>query len=112
LIVASSDAAMARAAIGVEASGYRVGAKLPIERALERIELQAAASALWIEVDRDCGGLMDDLLARVSGDVAEGRYAAVVSATGELVDPLAAQLECDAIELVVDGDEAERAAAL
>ena len=112
LIVASSDAAMARAASGVKASGYRVGASLPLEGALKRIELQAAATAIWIEVDQDCGGLMDDLLARVSGDVAEGRYAAVVSATGALVDPLTAQLGCDAIELVIDGDEAERAAAL
>jgi DNA-binding MarR family transcriptional regulator len=71
-----------------------------------------AATALWVELDRDCGGPLDELIGQVSRDVAQGRYAAVVSTTAELLDPLAARIEDHAVELIVDADEVERAAAL
>jgi DNA-binding MarR family transcriptional regulator len=112
LLAATSDAAMARAQRTIDAAGLRVAAKLSIETASARIDQQVAASALWVELDKDCGGRMDELLARVSRDVAAGRYAAVVSTTAELVDPLAARIEDAAVELIVDADEGERAAAL
>src|SRR5438552_49900 len=112
LLAASSEAAMSRAQRTIEAFGLRVGAQMPIELARERIEHQVAATALWVELDRDCGGPMDELLTHVSRDVAGGRYAAVVSTTAALLDPLAARLDQSAVELIVDADEAERAAAL
>jgi hypothetical protein len=112
LIAASSDAAMARARRTIEASGLRVGAQLPIEGARERIELQARTAAVWVEIDEDGGGLMDALLSGISSDVADGRYAAVVSAPVALLDPLSAAIGDRAIELIVDADDAERAAAL
>ena len=65
-----------------------------------------------MELDRDGGEAMDRLLAQVSRDVGDGRYAAVVSATGDLLDPIAASLDTDAVELIVDADDAERTAAL
>lgn len=46
IIAASSDAALARALLTVEASGHRVGDKVPIAAAAERIERQVAASAV------------------------------------------------------------------
>jgi len=55
---------------------------------------------------------MDQLLTQVSRDVRDGRYAAVVSATADLLDPVAARLETSGVELIIDADEAERAAAL
>src|SRR5438067_2772547 len=112
LLAASSDAAMARAECTINASGLRVGARLAIELAKERIEQQAVATALWIELDSDLGGPMDDLLSQVSRDVAARRYAAVVSTTAALLDTLMARLDDTAVELIVDADEAERAAAL
>jgi hypothetical protein len=112
LVAASSDAATRLAERAIAASGLRLGAVLPIEQASSRVALQPSASALWIELDRDCGGAIDDLLIRVSDDVAKGRYAAVVSATSGLVDPLAASLGQSDVELIVDADDAERAAAL
>ena len=112
LLAASSEAAMARAESTIAASGLRVGARLSLELAKERVDQQAAATALWIELDRDCGGPMDDLLTHVSRDVANGRYAAVVSTTYALLDPITARISEDAVELIVDADEAERAAAL
>ncbi len=112
LVAASSDQAMARAERSAAAAGLRIGARLPIEQAYERIEQQIAATALWVEIDSDCGQAMDEFLAQVSRDVGDGRYAAVVSATGDLVDPIAARLESSAVELIIDANDADRAAAL
>ena len=112
LIVASSESAMARACTTIEASGLRLGAALTIEDARERIERQAAVTAIWVELDRDCGGPMDELLGVLTRDVAAGRYAAVVSAQAALLDPVVFALDPTEVELVVDAEENERAAAL
>jgi DNA-binding MarR family transcriptional regulator len=112
LVAASSDRAMARAERSVIAAGFRVGARMPIESAAQRIEQQVIASGLWVELDRDCGESMDELLTKISDDVASGRYAAVVSATSDLLDPLAAFLDSGDVELIIDGEDAERATAL
>src|SRR5438270_3627376 len=112
ILAASSDAAMARAERSAAASGIRVGTRVPIHLAKERIERQISATALWVELDSDCGDVMDELLQQVSSDVSGGLYAAVVSATRNLLDPIAARLETDAVELIIDADDAQRAAAL
>ena len=112
LLAASSEAAMSRAQRTIEAASLRVGASLTVDAALERIALQGHAMAVWLEIDRDCGGAMDDLLQRINRDVADGRYAAVVSTTAEFIDPLTALVDEDAVEVVVNGSEAERIAAL
>ena len=112
LLAASSHQAMGRAEHSAAAAGLRVGARLPIEQAADRIEEQIAATAVWVEIDRDGGRAMDELLAKIGRDVDDGRYAAVVSATSDLLDPVAASLESSGVELIIDAGEAERAAAL
>lgn len=112
LLAASSQAAMARGERAIEASGLRVAARMPIESAGERMQQQARATAIWVELDEDCGGPMDALLNQLNDDVAAGRYAAVVSATAALLDPLSARIEDSGVELIVDANDAERAAAL
>ena len=112
LIGATSDAAMARAVRTMEAAELRVGATVALDDARERMEQQIAASAVWLEVDRDCGAAMDQLLDYVDSRVADGRFAAVVSTTAELIDPIAARLRNRSIELIIDADDSERAAAL
>ena len=62
LVAASSSAAMMRAEGTIVSHGLRIGARLPIEDALARIKTQASATAVWIEIDRDCGDEMDELL--------------------------------------------------
>lgn len=112
LVAASSELALQRALRTVESSGARVAARLTIDEAKERIERQVRTSTVWIEVDRDGGPAMDELLAVVNRDVAGGRYAAVVSASPAILDPVSAQLNDPGVELIVDGDDAQRAAAL
>ena len=112
LIGASSDQAMARAVRTIEAAGMRIADRMAVSTARARIERQIAASAIWLELDRDCGREGDDLLYCIGTSVGRGRFAAVVSANAELIDPIAARLDEADVEVVIDGDEAERAAAL
>jgi len=112
LIAASSAAAVARASRTVEASGMRVADTVGVDGARERIDRQVSTSAIWVELDEDCGGPMDELLGQVSRDVADGRYAAVVCVASALLDAVTANLTDDSVELIVDADDAERAAAL
>jgi DNA-binding MarR family transcriptional regulator len=55
---------------------------------------------------------MDRLLSQMNGDVSDGRYSAVVAAPTALIDLLFMQVGGAPIELVIDGDDAERASAL
>jgi DNA-binding MarR family transcriptional regulator len=112
LIAGDSDSALQRAARTVEAAGARIGAVVPLDGAADRIALQASASAVWIELEQDGGPAMDRLLQQVRGDVMDGRYAAVVSASNELVDLLFCSIGGSQVELVIEGTEAERTAAL
>ena len=112
LIAGDSDAALQRAARTVEASGLRVGAAVPLESAAKRIRLQASTSALWVELERDGGPVMDRLLDQLSADVADGRYGAVVAMPNDLVDVVFARTAGHGVGLVIDGSDADRAAEL
>jgi hypothetical protein len=112
LIAGDSDAAVERAARTVRATGARIGGALLLGEAVERISIQASASAIWVELDGDGGSEMDRLLDRLSSDVALGRYPAVVSGARGLVDVIYSRVASAPVELVIDGSEAERTAAL
>jgi DNA-binding MarR family transcriptional regulator len=112
LIAGDSDAAMQRARRTVEAAGLRIAATVPLEQASDRIALQASASALWVELERDGGEVMDRLLQQLDQDTADGRYAAVVAAPAAIVDPLFSHIMSCSVGLVIDGSDADRAAAL
>lgn len=112
LVGATSDTAMVRAVRGIEAAGYRIGDRMTLSTARERIGRQISASAVWIEVDRDCGAEMDEVLDRLGERVADRAFSAVVSSTSDLIDPVAARVHEPAIEVIVDANDAERASAL
>jgi DNA-binding MarR family transcriptional regulator len=112
LIAGDSDRALERAARTIEASGLRIAGRVLIELAPERLDQQVAASALWIELDGDRGPPMDRLLDQVNRDAADGRYPAIVAAPSDALDAIEARLTDGAVALVVDGDDADRTAAL
>lgn len=112
LLAASSGAAMRRAEKVIEASGLRVAAKIAVEEAARRIDEQLSASAVWVELDRDDGDVTSELLRMIDRDAAGNRYAAVVSATSELLDCVEAQLPLGEVELLIAANESERLAAL
>ena len=112
LVVGSSAAARDRGVAPIEAAGLRLAAAVAIEDAVDRIGQQAAASAVWIELDRDQGGELDRLLDRVDRDADAGLYGAIVCADTALIDPVAARLTSSRVELIVNGGSSDRAAAL
>jgi hypothetical protein len=112
LIAGDSEAARERAGRTVSASGFRIADRVGLDGAVDRIDRQVSASALWVELDEDGGEAMDALLDRLNADAARGRYSAVVAARADLVDPVMARLTDHAVQLVIDGSEADRTAAL
>ena len=112
LIAGDSQAALDRASQTIAACGLRIADAVGLEQAPERIELQASASALWIELEQDSGASMDRLLDHVNRDAGHGRYRAIVAVPGALLDMVAARLPESGVELLVDATEADRTAAL
>jgi DNA-binding MarR family transcriptional regulator len=111
LIVASSDSAISRAARSIEGAGARIADRVTLAAACTRIERQAGASTIWLELDRDTSSEAE-VLNYVRRNVAEGRFAAVISAQAALIDPIIAGIGDADVELIIDADDAERAAAL
>lgn len=112
LLAASSEIAMRRARETAALSGLRIGGELAIEDASARLRQQATLSAIWIEVDRECGRSLDELLDEVDQLVAKRRVGAVVSLTSDVIDSLGARLFDGDAQIVIDGDPIERAASL
>jgi DNA-binding MarR family transcriptional regulator len=111
LVTATSDQARARAIATVESAGYRVAA-VPIEDAFHRLSIQAAASAVWIELDSDGGAPLDRLLDRVDAEAAAGRFPAIISAPAALIDPITARIYDPSVDVLLDPTMADRAAAI
>ena len=112
LVAASSDSALRRAKDSATASGMRLSAQLDISSAPERLRQQAAASAIWIEVDRDCGADLDRLLDEVDEAIAGRRFGAVLSLTSEALDSVGDRLFDTGSQVIVDAGPVDRAAAL
>ena len=62
LIAADSERSLTLATATIVASGIRVAGQVPIEAAVERIERQAAASAVWVEIEGGGEKPLDRLL--------------------------------------------------
>src|SRR5215203_3515561 len=112
LIAGSSAQALGKAARTIEASGLRVADKVLLAGAIDRIERQVSATALWVELDGEAEAGCEALLQRVDRDAAAGRYGAVVAAPSELIDIVTAQIQDSNVELVIEGDDSDRATAL
>lgn len=112
LLAASSETAMRRARETAESSGLRIGAQLGIAEAAERLRQQASASAIWIEVDQDCGPELDQLLGDVDDAVESRRFGAVLSLSSNMIDRLGNRLFDGASHVVIDAGPVERAASL
>ena len=111
LIVGQSEAARSAARLSVVSAGYRVADSVDLAAAPSRMAMQGRASAIWLEIEEDSADL-DAALAALTGDAREGRYGAIIAAPAQLIDVLAARCAEPNVELVIDGSDAERAAAL
>ena len=112
LVFGDCEASIKRGVRTIEAAGHRLADALALEHAGERLERQGSASALWVELAKDSGAQLDSVLQTVTRAVAEGRCGAIVSTPLALIDAVAARVDEPDVEIVVDADDAERAAAL
>jgi DNA-binding MarR family transcriptional regulator len=112
LIAASSERALDRARETAQLTGMRVGAQLGIGEARERLRQQAAASAIWIEIDRPCGEELDQLLDEVDQAVLDRRLGAVLSLSSSVLDDVGCRLFDSGSEILVDAAPFERIASL
>jgi DNA-binding MarR family transcriptional regulator len=112
LIAADSAKGKARALRSVTMAGLRVADAISVEAAPERLERQAATSALWIELEADCGRATERLLDQVAADISRDRYSAVIAAPAALLDRIGGLALEAGFNVIIDADEAERAAAL
>ena len=111
LVAASSDAALRRVRETADAAGQRVAGELRLEEARERLRQQASASAsaIWIELDHDCGDALGALLDEVLDSRCLGL---VLSVSSDVVDTLGERLFDARAQVLVDASAVERAAAL
>ena len=113
LLFGSDARRRARAETALAASGVRLVDSAPLDRAGERLDGQLSLGLAWLELgEEDATPALDDLLFRLNA-LAEDRGTVVIaSAPLELVDMLAGRLTHRATEILVDADDAQRAAAL
>ena len=112
LIAGDSPEALRRAACTVEAAGLRVGCAVELADAADRMRRQAAAAAVWLELDADGGEALDAVIDQLNEDVCQRRYKAVIAAPVALLDMLSARAGDRDIDLVIEGDEVDRVSAL
>ena len=111
VIAASSDEARARAVITAETAGYRSVA-VSVPEAVDRLDIQVGASAVWLELDHDHGQPLDQLLDRVNGEAAADRFPAIICSPLSLIDRIMARVTSSTVELLVSPSQLERAGAL
>lgn len=112
LIIADDGGVSARAAQTIEDAGLRLGATVSVDAGRERLSKQGAASAIWIELPDHLTDEASALLDEVNESVSNSQYAAVVSTTPQLIDAVVARIDNPRVEIIVDADDAQRAASL
>lgn len=112
LIVADSETAAKRACATIEACGLRSAGEVNVNEALARIERQVSLSAVWVELEEDRGAALDRLLEQLNEDSKAGRYRGILAAPVDILDALAARAEDGGIDLIIDGTESDRMAAI
>ncbi|HVL29631.1 MAG TPA: winged helix DNA-binding protein [Sphingomicrobium sp.] len=113
LLFASSPRRRASAEPALTAGGVRLVGSLHPGEAGARLDEQLSLGLAWLELgEEDATPELDRLLARLN-DMADMRGTLVVAAVPlALVDMVAARLTARTAEILVDPDEAQRAAAL
>ena len=113
LIFGDNDSALERARRATELAGCRIAGAEPVEGGAARLELQAAADAVLIEIDG--APAEDQLMALLDGIQAGARGGtrrSVVAAPAALTDIIAARAPHPDVAHLCEPSEAERVAAL
>lgn len=112
LILADTDEGAARGARSAELSGCRVTAVGSVGDGMERLHRQVALDAVFLDLERDHGVSLDQLLVTLRTGAESARYRSVISAPLPVIDIAAALAWHEQVELVPDNAEADQTAAL
>jgi DNA-binding MarR family transcriptional regulator len=112
LVFADGEAAAARARRSAELAGCRVSDSVPLEGAAGRLARQVGLDVAFVEIERDHGSDLEDLLDKLEEAAREGRHSSVISAPAALIDLIAARAYHPRVVHLCGADEAERVAAL
>lgn len=104
IVFADTEEGAAAAAEGAEAAGARIVARLPIDQALDRLDMQVAVDLIMLDVAVDHGPRLDRTLRRIERGVREEEFSAILTIAPELLDIVAAQIDHQAISLLVGRD--------
>ena len=113
LLFGSSPRRRARAESALAAAGVRLVDSVALDEAVDRLDGQLSLGLAWLELgEEDATPALDVLLSRLDRLAADRGTIVIASAPLELVDLVAARLTDRATEILVDPDDAQRAATL
>ena len=102
-----------RAGTALAASGVRLVDSIPLDQAADRLDSQVSLGLAWLELgEEDANPALDDLLSRLNRFAEDRGTVVIASAPLELVDMLAGRLTGRLTEILIDPDDAQRAATL
>ena len=107
-----TNSARARARRTLTMGELRFVEESDIAAACARVREQAAATALWIELDGGAPPSLEALLDEVASVVAHGRFPAILAAPSAMLEALSAHAFSSDVELLIDASDAQRMAAL
>lgn len=113
LIAGDTPAARKRARATIVAAGLRA-MDAPMPEAAARLDEQIAASALWIEIEKEAEDVdgAKALLDHLSRTASATRFPTIVAMPAAVLDRLSQHALDDNFEMLVDADESERCAVL
>ena len=112
ILIFDSDSAHDRALPAIDAAGFRLVGGIPLEKAMDRLDRQAGADAVYLELDTDGGDILDGLLSRLNRAAEEGEYGVVVSVPPALIDIASRQVSHGEVALLSGASVMDRVAAL
>jgi hypothetical protein len=112
LVVADSEAGLARGRQATELAGLRVSDAIGIEGAAQRLDRQVATKAVLAEIENDHGADLERFLERIDAAAAAGRHGSVVCTPLALVDRIFARAPHSSVIQLCDPSESERVTAI
>ena len=104
--------AIASAVRTTEAAGLRLADAVSVKEAAARLDRQMNNGGVWLELEGNVTAELDHLLRRLETDADAGLYPVVAVVSRELIDLAFARLTAPSIQILIEPDAVERAAAL
>jgi hypothetical protein len=112
LVFSDSDAGGKAAGTSISSLGGRIGASLRLSDAAERLESQAFADAILVDITRPEGGIINHMLEGVDDWARRNGVPTIYSVPIDMIDELAGWMDKDHVTLLCRPDAIDRVSAL